>query len=182
MGCGSSQGVPPGAASAVPVRSCGWLGCWRCQLRGWACRCMSGSQMVCFVGEVSPSGVGSERRTRSDSTLCARAEIVPDGGCCDVVCGYCCGEYRRFALAGRRRHYLRLRFGSDGGLRLPVSIAPRAQRAGSIPRPLCDGTGRRFPTFHCHGSEVPLQSAQLWRNSVRTLKKPHGFLGLGTRL
>mgnify|MGYP003379402922 CR=1 FL=1 len=41
ISCGSSQGLPPGAASAVPVRSCGWLGCWRCQRRAWACLCMS---------------------------------------------------------------------------------------------------------------------------------------------
>ena len=86
---GSSQGVPPGAASAVPVGSCGWLGCWRSPASGDAMRRhgVVSVEMVGLVGEVSPSGVGSERRTRSDSTLCARAEIAPDGGCGDGFCG-----------------------------------------------------------------------------------------------
>lgn len=99
-------------------------------------------EMVGFMGEVSPSGVGTECRSRSVSTLCARAEIAPDGECGDGLCGCCCGKYRRFASAGRRRHYLgfalvvtagsaclcRSRHGRDEREKIPP--APSLCRAG----------------------------------------------------
>lgn len=109
--------------------------------------CLVLREMVGLVGEVSPSGVGLERRERSSSTLCARAEIAPDGGCGDGLCGCCRGKYRRFASADRRRHYLGFALVVTAGYACLCRLRHGRNRAGSVPHPLCRDGGAAMGGF-----------------------------------
>lgn len=91
---------------------------------GHASACRSLRETVSLAAGVSPSGVGLERRAAFEQHFmrpCKNRLLTP--GRRWSFAALVLDMLWRFAFAGRRRHYLWLRFGSDGGLCLPVSPA-----------------------------------------------------------
>jgi len=139
---------------------------------GHASACRSLREMVSLAAGVSPSGVGLERRAAFEQHFmrpCENRLLTP--GRRRSFAALVMEISRRFAPVGRRRHYLWLRFGSDGGLCLPVSIAPRA---GTWPAstcspcsPACSGNGAWCASGAGSAPPAGWYSATIWEGRRR---------------